>query len=58
MPITFMRLRGDPYTELSKVADDARADMLVVGKSASPGHKLMGSIATRLVKAWPVVVVP
>jgi nucleotide-binding universal stress UspA family protein len=60
MPITFMRLRGDPYTELCKVADDVRADMLVVGLSTSPGHRLMGSIATKLVKTgrWPVVVVP
>jgi nucleotide-binding universal stress UspA family protein len=60
MPITFLRLRGDPYTELSKIADDVHADMLVVGLSAQPGHKLMGSIATKLVKAgrWPVTVVP
>ena len=60
LPITFMRLRGDPYTELCNVADDLRADMLVVGLSAGRGHKLIGSIATKLVKTgrWPVVVVP
>ena len=60
LPITFMRLRGDPYTELCKVADDVRADMLVVGLSASRGHKLIGSIAAKLVKTgrWPVLVVP
>ena len=60
LPITFMRLRGDPYAELCSVADDLRADMLVVGLSTGRCHKLVGSIATRLVKTgrWPVVVVP
>ena len=35
-------------------------DMVVVGASEHAGHRLVGSIATRLVRAglWPVTVVP
>jgi nucleotide-binding universal stress UspA family protein len=51
---------GDPYTELVAVADATRADAIVVGASASVGHKLTGSLAVKLVRAgrWPVTVVP
>nr|WP_239156658.1 universal stress protein [Actinocatenispora thailandica] len=52
--------RGDPYTELVRVADDEQADAVVVGASMQAGHKLIGSLAGRLVRAsrWPVTVVP
>ena len=51
---------GDPYRELRRVADEVRADAVVVGASAKAGHRLVGSLAVRLVKAgrWPVTVVP
>jgi len=51
---------GDPYVELTKAADELRADALVVGASESAGHRIIGSLAGRLVKAgrWPVTVVP
>lgn len=57
---TFMTRRGDPFTELRRAADEVRADMVVVGVSTQAGHRLVGSIATRLVRTgrWPVVVVP
>jgi nucleotide-binding universal stress UspA family protein len=57
---TFVTRRGDPYTELRRIADEIRADMVVVGVSTQAGHRLVGSIATRLVRTgkWPVVVVP
>jgi nucleotide-binding universal stress UspA family protein len=60
VPITFLCRRGDAYTELCNAADEARADLVVVGSSMQAGHRLLGSIATRLVKAgrWPVIVVP
>jgi len=60
MPITFVVARGDPYTELRRVADEVRADAVVVGASAKAGHRWIGSLAVRLVKAgrWPVTVVP
>ena len=60
VPITFIAAHGDPFTELSRIAEDIRADAVVVGASAHAGHRLIGSLAVRLVKAarWPVTVVP
>ena len=56
----FVALRGDPFGELSRVAGELRADAVVVGASVQAGHRLMGSLAVRLVRAgrWPVTVVP
>lgn len=58
--ITFIAAEGDPYTELRRIADEIRADAVVVGASAQAGHRLIGSLAVRLVRAgkWPVTVVP
>jgi nucleotide-binding universal stress UspA family protein len=58
--LTFIVTRGDPYTELRRVADEVRADAVIVGASAKAGHRWVGSLAVRLVKAgrWPVTVVP
>ncbi|TDD76156.1 universal stress protein [Actinomadura rubrisoli] len=52
--------QGDPYTVLARVADESRADAVVVGASAQAGHRLIGSVAVKLVRAgkWPVTVVP
>lgn len=52
--------QGDPYTVLARVADQSRADAVVVGASTQAGHRLVGSVAVRLVRAgrWPVTVVP
>ena len=51
---------GDPYLEIVRAADDLRADAVVVGASMKAGHRFVGSLAGRLVKAgkWPVTVVP
>lgn len=51
---------GDPYQVLSTVAREVRADSVVVGSSASIGHRIAGSLAVRLVRKarWPVTVVP
>ncbi|MET8248638.1 universal stress protein [Streptomyces sp. NPDC005202] len=56
----FHTMRGDPYRGLAKTADDLRADALVVGASERAGHRIIGSLAVRLVKTarWPVTVVP
>lgn len=58
--ITFVEAYGDPYTEIKRVAQEVRADAMVVGASAKAGHRLVGSLAVRLVRAgrWPVTVVP
>ena len=58
--ITFVAIEGDAYTEIRRLADEIRADAVVVGASAHAGHRLIGSLAVRLVRAgrWPVTVVP
>jgi nucleotide-binding universal stress UspA family protein len=60
VPITFVEAYGDPYAEIRRIADEAHADAIVVGASAQFGHRLVGSLAVRLVRAgrWPVTVVP
>ena len=56
----FHTFRGDPYSGLVKAADDLKADAVVVGASEQAGHRIIGSVAIRLVKTgrWPVTVVP
>lgn len=51
---------GDVYAELTKAADELAADHVVVGASESAGHRWVGSLAVRLVRAgrWPITVVP
>jgi nucleotide-binding universal stress UspA family protein len=60
VPLTFITAHGDPYLELRRVADEVRADAVIVGASTKAGHRWVGSLAVRLVKAgrWPVTVVP
>ncbi len=57
---TFVARRGDAFSELRRVAAEVRAEAVVVGASAKAGHRLVGSVAVRLVRAgqWPVTVVP
>jgi nucleotide-binding universal stress UspA family protein len=51
---------GNPYAELLRVAEERKVDAIVVGASTQAGHRLVGSLATRLVRhaTWPVTVVP
>ncbi|MGY1749578.1 universal stress protein [Modestobacter sp. SYSU DS0511] len=51
---------GDPVTELTRIADQLLADAVVVGASEQAGHRVVGSVAVRLVRLgrWPVTVVP
>lgn len=51
---------GDPYHALVELADRLKADAVVIGASEQAGHRILGSVAVRLVKAgrWPVTVVP
>jgi nucleotide-binding universal stress UspA family protein len=60
VPVTFLTRQGDPYAELRTAADELKADLVVVGSSEGTGHRLIGSIANRLVRCgrWPVIVVP
>ncbi|MEV8588791.1 universal stress protein [Streptomyces sp. NPDC051180] len=56
----FRTFRGDAYAGLVQAAEELLADAVVVGASESAGHRFVGSVAVRLVKAgrWPVTVVP
>ncbi|MGW5424942.1 universal stress protein [Streptomyces sp. NPDC003943] len=56
----FHTFPGDAYAGLVAAADELKADAVVVGASESAGHRIIGSVAVRLVKAgrWPVTVVP
>jgi nucleotide-binding universal stress UspA family protein len=58
--VTFVSRSGDPFTEIAALADAERADGVLVGASERLGHRLVGSLAVRLVRAgrWPVTVVP
>ena len=60
MEARLVTVHGDPYLEIVRLADDLRADAVVVGASMKAGHRFVGSLAVRLIKAgkWPVTVVP
>jgi nucleotide-binding universal stress UspA family protein len=60
VPVEYVVRSGDPVTEIIRVADEVRVDAVVVGASTQAGHRLVGSVAVRLVRAgrWPVTVVP
>ncbi|HEY3714252.1 MAG TPA: universal stress protein [Jatrophihabitantaceae bacterium] len=51
---------GSPYTALLHLAEERKVDAIVVGASMQAGHKLVGSLASKLVhrSRWPVTVVP
>jgi nucleotide-binding universal stress UspA family protein len=51
---------GDPLTELRRVAEQAGADTIIVGASASLRHRLCGSLGRRLLRRrpCPVTIVP
>ncbi|RAG84817.1 universal stress protein [Streptacidiphilus pinicola] len=51
---------GDPYQGIVDLAEQLKADGVVIGASEKAGHRLVGSVGVRLVKAgrWPVTVVP
>jgi nucleotide-binding universal stress UspA family protein len=60
LSVEFVVRVGDPLRELIIVAEELRADALVVGASTRAGHRFVGSLAVGLVRAgrWPVTVVP
>ena len=56
----FYTAPGDPYSGIVEHADRLKADAVVIGASEKAGHRIVGSVAVRLVKSgrWPVTVVP
>ena len=51
IPLTFIVAEGDAYAEIRRIADEIRADAVVIGASTKAGHRLIGSLAVRLVRA-------
>ena len=58
--VDYRTLHGDPVAEISRIADALPADAVLVGASEQAGHRVIGSVAVRLVRMghWPVTVVP
>ncbi|MCZ2830998.1 universal stress protein [Modestobacter sp. VKM Ac-2986] len=58
--VDFRIASGDPVAEISRIADEVLADAVLVGASEQAGHRVVGSVAVRLVRVgrWPVTVVP
>jgi nucleotide-binding universal stress UspA family protein len=58
--VEFRTAHGSPYAELVAMAEAVRAELVVVGASRQLGHRVVGSLGARLIKAgrWPVLVVP
>jgi nucleotide-binding universal stress UspA family protein len=58
--LDFIVARGNPYHEIIRVAEETRAEAVVVGASMKAGHRFVGSLAIHLVRSgkWPVTVVP
>lgn len=56
----FVDREGNPFTEITRVADELHADAVIIGASSKAGHRFVGSLAVHLVKTahWPVTVVP
>lgn len=52
--------QGDPLGVLTEMAEQERADAVIVGSSRSVGHRIAGSLAVKLIRygRWPVTVVP
>jgi nucleotide-binding universal stress UspA family protein len=57
---TLVTPSGDPFREISRIAEEERADAVIVGASEHAGPRIVGSLGLRLVRAgrWPVTVVP
>ena len=58
--VAFVERDGNPFAEIVKLADEIKADAVIVGASTKAGHRFVGSLAVHLVRAsrWPVTVVP
>ncbi len=58
--VSFEHRRGEAARELLTAAREHSADLLAIGSSVQPFHRVAGSLASRLVRCRqvPVVVVP
>ena len=60
LAVEYRRTHGDPVAGIARLADELPADAVLVGSSEQAGHRVIGSVAVRLVRLgrWPVTVVP
>jgi nucleotide-binding universal stress UspA family protein len=61
LEVAFVHARGDAGRELLRVAEEAGADLIVVGRSVKPWHQVAGSLGRYLIvrhRSPVVVVVP
>lgn len=59
--LTFVHTHGDVVSELLRVANENRAQLIAVGRSTKPRHRVAGSLGHRLLRhhdAPIIVVVP
>jgi nucleotide-binding universal stress UspA family protein len=59
LDLVFIGARGDPGQELVRIAEELKADVIAVGRSAKVRHRLAGSIGRRLLakRGAPIIVV-
>lgn len=60
IPVSFVVRRGHPSTCLRTIADEVKADIVVVGASSQAHRRLGGSVGGRLIRLgrWPIIIVP
>jgi nucleotide-binding universal stress UspA family protein len=58
--VRLVERQGEPAAEIAKLADELRADAVIVGASTQVGHRFVGALGVHLIKLarWPVTVVP
>ena len=58
--LRYLACTGDLVTEVERIANEIKADAVVLPASVSGDSRLGGSVASRLVRAahWPVTVIP
>jgi nucleotide-binding universal stress UspA family protein len=59
VPVTFVHAHGDVVAELLRVAENNHAQLIAVGRSTKPRHRVVGSLGHRLLRrhGTPIIVV-
>ena len=59
VPVTFVHAHGDVVAELLRVAEINHAQLIAVGRSTKPRHRVAGSLGHRLLRHHdtPIIVV-
>ncbi|HEY1761947.1 MAG TPA: universal stress protein [Acidimicrobiales bacterium] len=59
VPLTFVHIHGDVAKELLRVAEISHAQLIAVGRSTKPRHRVAGSLSHRLLRhnGTPIIVV-